>query len=186
VKKKALTVSLKSKRAVFYLPRSSFRQARGFALIEVLVAMMVASIFVAVTMQTIVAAAYFRSRAEQFDEAANWIQEDLETVIKRAGHYETDTFPQAYSSKCNASNPANGLPAGFMQSAEGLGGAEVTVGTKSFGGQTFVLKRSADYATSSDPNLLLKVTYKVMPENGGPVVANTTTEVLPYAVLRCP
>ena len=156
----------------------------GFALVEVLVALLVAAIFIAVTMQTILAAAFFRARAEQFDEGVNWIQDDLETVIKRAGQYETDIFPRAYSSRCNAPNSANGLPAGFIQS--GLGGAVVTVGTKSFGGQTFVLKRTADYATSSDPNLLLKVTYEVLPQNGGEAIASTTTEVLPYAGLRCP
>ena len=149
-----------------------------------LVALLVAAIFIAVTMQTILAAAFFRARAEQFDDAVNWIQDDLETVIKSAGQYETDIFPRAYSARCGASNPANGLPAGFIQS--GLGGAVVTVGTKSFGGQTFLLKRTADYATASNPNLLLKVTYEVLPQNGGNAIATTTTEVLPYAVLRCP
>jgi prepilin-type N-terminal cleavage/methylation domain-containing protein len=179
-----LTICSHSKKPAPF--KISIQQKTGFALIEVLVAMMVASIFVAVTMQTIVAAAFFRARAEQFDEAVNWIQDDLESVIKRAGQYETDVFPRSYSSKCNAPNSANGLPAGFIQDAAGLGGAEVTVGTKSFGGQTFVLKRSADYAASSDPNLLLRVTYEVIPEGGGQAVATTTTEVLPYAVLRCP
>jgi prepilin-type N-terminal cleavage/methylation domain-containing protein len=162
------------------------RQKTGFALIEVLVAIMVSSIFVAITMQAIVAAAFFRSRAEQFDEGVNWIQEDLESVIKRAGQYETDIFPRAYSSKCDAVDNANGLPAGFISDAAGLGGAEVTVGTKSFGGKSFVLRRSANYEESSDPKLLLKLSYEVVPEGGGKAIATTTTEVMPYAVLKCP
>jgi prepilin-type N-terminal cleavage/methylation domain-containing protein len=162
------------------------KQVKGFALIEVLVAIMVSSIFVAITMQAIVAAAFFRSRAEQFDEGANWIQEDLESVIQRAGQYETDIFPRAYSSRCDAVNNAGGLPAGFINDAAGLGGAEVTVGTKSFGGKSFELKRSANYEGSSDPKLLLKVAYEVVPEGGGKAIATTTTEVMPYAVLRCP
>lgn len=178
-----LALSSKLARSV---SKHSSKQTQGLALIEVLVAMLVASIFVAVTMQTIVAAAFFRSRAEQFDEASNWIQDDLETVIKRAGQYETDIFPRAYSSRCNAPNSANGLPAGFINDPVGLNGAIVTVGTKSFGGQSFILKRTADYATSSDPNLLLKLTYEVIPAGGGTAVASTTTEVLPNAVLRCP
>jgi prepilin-type N-terminal cleavage/methylation domain-containing protein len=163
------------------------KQAAGFALIEVMVAIMVSSIFVAITMQAIVAAAFFRSRAEQFDEGVNWIQEDLESVIKRAGQYETDIFPRAYSSRCNASSNSDGLPAGFMNdTVAGLGGAEVTVGTKAFGGKSFQLKRSANYERSSDPKLLLKVSYEVVPEGGGKAIATTTTEVLPYAVLKCP
>jgi prepilin-type N-terminal cleavage/methylation domain-containing protein len=162
-------------------------QIKGFSLVEVLVAMMVSCIFVAITMQAIVAAAFFRARAEQFDEGVNWIQEDLESVIKRAGQYETDIFPRAYSSRCNPATNAEGLPAGFMNdTATGLGGAQVTVGTKSFGGKSFELRRSADYQSSSDPKLLLKISYQVVPEGGGKAIATTTTEVLPYAVLRCP
>jgi prepilin-type N-terminal cleavage/methylation domain-containing protein len=161
------------------------KQAVGFTLVEVMVAIMVSSIFVAITMQSIVTAAFFRARAEQFDEAVNWIQEDLESVIKRAGRYETDTFPRPFSSRCDAVNVADALPAGFISDAAGLGGAVVTVGTKSFGGKSFELKRTADYATSSDPRVLLKVLYEVVPVGGGVAIATTTTEVLPYAVLRC-
>jgi prepilin-type N-terminal cleavage/methylation domain-containing protein len=161
-------------------------QAAGFTLVEVIVAIMVSSIFIAITMQTIMTAAFFRSRAEQFDEAVNWIQEDLESVIKRAGQYESETFPNAYSLRCNAASAADGLPAGFISDAAGLGGAVVTVGTKSFGGKSFELQRSANYATSSDPKLLLSVFYEVIPVGGGTAIATTTTEVLPYAVLKCP
>jgi prepilin-type N-terminal cleavage/methylation domain-containing protein len=184
-----LAISSRAQRAI--LPKIGIKgtrkQATGFSLVEVLVAIMVSSIFVAITMQAIVAAAFFRARAEQFDEGVNWIQEDLESVIKRAGQYETDIFPRAYSSRCNAATNAEGLPAGFMNdTATGLGGAQVTVGTKSFGGKSFELRRSADYERSSDPKLLLKISYEVIPEGGGKAIATTTTEVLPYAVLRCP
>ena len=165
--------------------RRARKQLLGFTLVEVMVALMVSSIFVAITMQTIMAAAFFRARAEQFDEAVNWIQEDLESVIKRAGRYEADTFPRPYSSRCDAVNVADALPAGFISDAAGLGGAVVTVGTKSFGGKSFELKRTADYANSSDPRLLLKVFYEVIPVGGGIAIATTTTEVLSYAVLRC-
>jgi prepilin-type N-terminal cleavage/methylation domain-containing protein len=179
--------------AISFRPKSTVssksgakKQAAGFTLVEVIVAIMVASIFIAITMQTIMAAAFFRSRAEQFDEAVNWIQEDLESVIKRSGQYESETFPRAYSSRCDAANAAGGLPAGFIDDVAGLGGAVVTVGTKSFGGKSFELKRTADYATSPDPKLLLKVFYEVIPVGGGAAIATTTTEVLPYAVLKCP
>jgi prepilin-type N-terminal cleavage/methylation domain-containing protein len=168
------------------LPKSNARaQQSGFTLVEVLVALLVSSIFVAITMQSIVTAALLRAKAEQFDETVNWIQEDLELVIKRAGQYESDTFPSPFSSRCNAVNVADALPAGFISDTAGLGGAVVTVGTKSFGGKSFELKRTADYATSSDPRVLLKIFYEVIPVEGGSAIATTTTEVLPYAVLRC-
>lgn len=166
--------------------KAALQKAAGFTLIEVLVAIIVSSIFVAITMQSIVAAAFFRARAEQFDEGVNWIQEDLELVIKRAGQYETDVFPRAYSAKCGAANSADALPAGFMNDKAGLGGAQVTVGTRVFGGETFELRRTASYTDSSDPKLLLRVSYAVVPKGGGKAIASTTTEVLPYAILRCP
>jgi prepilin-type N-terminal cleavage/methylation domain-containing protein len=161
------------------------RPSKGFTLVEVMVALMVAAIFVAVTMQALVSAAFFRARAEQFDEAANWIQEDLEAVINRAGQYEMSAMP--YSTRCviPPTSAVNGVAAGFLSDATGLGGTSTALGPKSFGGKSFTLLRTATTATA-DPYRLLQLTYTVTPEEGGPAVATITTEVIPYAVLKCP
>lgn len=53
---------------------------QGFALVEVLVAILITTLFVAVSMQAMVIAAVFKSRAQEFTEATTWIQEDLENV----------------------------------------------------------------------------------------------------------
>jgi prepilin-type N-terminal cleavage/methylation domain-containing protein len=52
----------------------------GFTLVEVLVAILIATIFVTVTMQMMVMATIFKVRAQEYAEATNWIQQDLENV----------------------------------------------------------------------------------------------------------
>lgn len=168
-----------------YLARLSTRSIQGFTLVEVLVAMMVGSIFAAIAMQSIVSAAFFRSRGEQYDEATNWVQEDLEEVINHAGQYEMNATP---SVKCVfAPTPAaNGMAAGFLNDATlGLGGASASFGPKQFGGKSYMLNRTAVTATA-DPYRLVQLTYTVTPQGGGPAIATVTTEVIPYAVLKCP
>ena len=69
------------------LPTKKFTQ-KGFTLIEVLVSMMIVVMFTAIGMNLIVIAAIFKARAEQYDRAVVWIQEDLEQTIAIAQKYE--------------------------------------------------------------------------------------------------
>jgi type II secretory pathway pseudopilin PulG len=157
----------------------------GFALIEVLVALMVTMIFVSVTMQMFVSAAFFRARADQYNQAMNWIQEDFETAFSKAGQYEADATP--YSSKCAAQTPADGFAAGFLADvANGLGGTTVTLGPRSFGGKSFVLRRTGNYANTVDPYKLLSLDYRVTVEGGTEDVAQVKTEIALYAAFKCP
>jgi len=157
----------------------------GFSLVEVLVAMMVTMIFVAIMLQMFVAAAFFRSKGVQYNQAFNWIQEDYELVFKRASEYEANVEPA--STFCAATTPANGLAANFLNdTAVGLGGATVNLGPKTFGGQSFQLTRVGDYASSANPYKLLKLTYTVTPTSRGDAIANINTEVAIYAGFKCP
>jgi prepilin-type N-terminal cleavage/methylation domain-containing protein len=161
------------------------RSIQGLTLVETLVAMIVGSIFVAIAMQAAVSAAFFRSRAEQYDEAVNWVQEDLEAVVNRAGQYEMNVTP---STKCvfAPASAASGMAAGFLNDATlGLGGASASFGPKEFGGKSYMLNRTAATA-AADPYRLVQLTYTVTPQDGGSAVATVTTEVIPYAVLKCP
>lgn len=60
---------------------------QGFTLIEVLIAIVIATIFVAVTMQVMALATAFRVRAQEYAEATAWIQEDLEKVKFEASQF---------------------------------------------------------------------------------------------------
>jgi len=156
-------------------------QDQGFTLFEVLISILIVTIFIAVASQALLLAAIFKSRAEQRNEAATWIQKDLENVKNQAKEYENNTFP--YSIKCSAATSADGFAAGFLSS---IGGTPATDGPRTLGGRNFVLNRTADYATSSDPFKLLKLEYSVSPQDGGSAIATLSTEVIPDASLKCP
>lgn len=157
----------------------------GFTLIEVLVAMIVAAVFVSMTMQAIVTSAAFRVVATQYDEAVSWIQEDLETVVNQAAQYEITTQP--YSSQCLAALSSDGLAAGFLSdNITGLGGSSTTIGPRALGGKYYTLTRTANYTNSSDPYRLLNVTYQVTAQGESKPIATVNTEVIPHAVFKCP
>lgn len=165
--------------------QSCLQENLGFTLIEVLVAMIVAAVFVSMTMQAIVTAAAFRVVATQYDEAVSWIQEDLETVVNQAAHYETAAQP--YSSRCLATLSSDGLAAGFLNdTVAGLGEATATIGPRALGGKYYTLTRTANYADSSDPYRLLNVTYQVTAQGENKPIATVNTEVIPHAVFKCP
>lgn len=56
------------------------QQEQGFTLVEVLVSILIATLFTAVAMQGMVIATVFKAVAKQHAEATTWIQEDLENV----------------------------------------------------------------------------------------------------------
>jgi prepilin-type N-terminal cleavage/methylation domain-containing protein len=185
--------SLHPRLAHLFLLRLSFQ--KGFSLLEVMVALAVAMIFVTVTLQMFVSAAFLRSKGDQYDQAYNWIQEDYERVFTKANQYQANAVPA--SELCAATTPAGGLAASFLNDATlGLGGANAIIGQKTFGGHSFTLSRTADYATSPDPYKSLTITYSVTPTNGGNMSASTVsgsnaiaainTEVVIYAGFKCP
>lgn len=67
------------------------QQSQGFTLVEVLVAILITTLFVGVTMQGMVIAAIFKAKAQENAEATTWIQEDLENLKYQAANLR---FPQ--------------------------------------------------------------------------------------------
>jgi prepilin-type N-terminal cleavage/methylation domain-containing protein len=170
--------------ARYFIPKFPTAEA-GFSLIEVLVSLLIISLFIALSMQAFLIAIILKARAEQQDEAANWIQEDLEFVKHQAREYEKNAVP--YSSRCEATNTANGVAAGLLNdSVGGIGGTPKTDGPRILGGIPFVLTRNTDYVNTADPFKLLKITYQVTPQGGGKTIATLSTEIVPDAALKCP
>jgi len=71
------------------------REEQGFTLVEVLVSILIVTVFVGVSMQAMVIAAVFKARAKQHSEATTWIQEDLENVKYRAAQLNYATLGTA-------------------------------------------------------------------------------------------
>ncbi len=165
------------------LPSKKFAQ-QGFTLIEVLVSMLIVVIFMGIGMNLMVIASIFKARAEQYNRAVVWIQEDLESAIAIAKEYEQSATP--YSLKCNATVASSGLAAGLLNDPTGIGGTPKNFGKKMIAGKSFTMTRTADYATSFDPFKLLKLTYTVAPSSGGAAIATISTEVIANAVFKCP
>jgi len=61
---------------------------QGFTLVEVLVAILITTLFISVAMQGIVIAALFKAKAQESNEATTWIQEDLENVKYNAATFK--------------------------------------------------------------------------------------------------
>jgi prepilin-type N-terminal cleavage/methylation domain-containing protein len=77
------------------------KQLQGFTLIEVLIAILIATIFVTVAMQIMTLAAIFKARAQENAEATTWIQEDLEDV-----RFKADSMPFDYRTTLSANATA--------------------------------------------------------------------------------
>lgn len=73
------------------LKPKSLQKNQGFTLVEVLVAILITTLFISAAMQTMVIAAIFKIKAQEFTEATNWIQTDLEEVKYKAANFQ---FPQ--------------------------------------------------------------------------------------------
>jgi prepilin-type N-terminal cleavage/methylation domain-containing protein len=84
-------------------------QDQGFTLVEVLVAILITTVFVAVAMQAVVIAAVFKARAKQFSEATNWIQEDVESVRQRATIVGYTTLSSAPTTNATTTPPTSSL-----------------------------------------------------------------------------
>jgi prepilin-type N-terminal cleavage/methylation domain-containing protein len=148
-------------------PKSQANQ--GFTLTEVLVALLITTLFIATAMQAMVFAAVFRVKAKQNAQAITWIQQDLEAVKYKATEGPTPNQLPYDSTKCGTYGTY--LRDNLPPLSDG--------GTTIIAGKTFTLSRSP-----SPNGNVLQLTYSVVPE-GGSLIANLYTEVLPDAAFKC-
>lgn len=173
------------------------QQEQGFTLVEVLVAILITTLFVAVSMQAMVLAAVFKARAQESAEATTWIQEDLENVKYQASRYKDNT-------ECAPAIINNGYADGFRDSLLKLNNPTNDPANK-IGNQTgsypeifeetsrtkkkFRLRRITNPVDVAPYNRL-EVSYDVSPiistNTFGKSIANFYTEVIPNAAFQCP
>lgn len=86
------------------------QQNQGFTLVEVLVAILITTLFIGVTMQAMVFAAVFKVKAQEYAEATNWIQEDLENVKYQASNLQLLQTTLASTALASASSISINTP----------------------------------------------------------------------------
>ncbi|PSO79589.1 MAG: hypothetical protein BRC41_18770 [Cyanobacteria bacterium QH_9_48_43] len=185
----------------------------GFTLLETLVAMLVATTFVAATMQAMVIAAYSRIRAQETSEATALIQEDLEEVKFIATKERYNPSETELDHRCDANgdndrkfdkNDANrdeGLADGLRDEVleeterdryeitnptdyKTIYSREVESDEIEIG-KNYVLKRTLNIA-DKEPYNVLELEYEVInPQEDEDPVAEMYTEVIPDAAFEC-
>ncbi|HCF30012.1 MAG TPA: hypothetical protein DEV81_23060 [Cyanobacteria bacterium UBA11049] len=118
---------------------------QGFTLVEVLIAILITTIFISIAMQAMVIAAVFKVRARQVAEATTWIQEDLENVRFQAGKLR-------YTQLTN--NPIIGATSLSLSSVTGFAvGDTLRVGTDTTNYTISVIDQNAKTITINSPGL---------------------------------
>lgn len=141
------------------------QQEQGFTLIEVLVSILITTMFVAVAMQLMVIAVLFKTRAKQHSEVTNWIQEDLENVKYQAAKLKSATLTAAAASGNTVLNVS--WVDGFVV------GDTLIVGTDATNNVILSINASA-----SPPTLTLSSALGTDQGQGVAVVANNQCNVL--------
>ena len=134
------------------------QQEQGFTLVEVLVAILITTLFVAVSMQAIVLATVFKTRAQEYAEATTWIQKDLENVKYQASRYKDET-------ECAATKVDDGYADGFRDLLLGVStnGTYSNLSSKTFRTNKVFVTRRTTTPDNTNPYNLLQISYDVLP-----------------------
>ena len=166
----------------------------GFSLSEVLVAILMTTIFVAVAMQGMVVAMLLKSKAFQMAEATRWVQTDVEGIRSNI------TLSQVPLGVNRLRCHPLGIDGGFADLIrDHLAGGNVTgvsdyhitpFSVTSKMGKTFQIARTLTIPQTSDNSegKILGIQYSVSPINGvtlEPAIFQFYTEVMPDAALQC-
>lgn len=156
---------------------------QGFTFIEVLVGILMATVFVLIVTEGIVVATVFRVKAQRQSEALNAIQQDLENIKFEAAKDLTAT------ATCdNATTRTTGYGKALLTA---LVPASVN---SSFTEQTtedLILLKKPHTMTRTltvydqTPFKILQVNYEVSPTEGGSIIATYSTEVIPDEAFEC-
>lgn len=145
---------------------------QGFTMVEVLIAIFIATIFVAVTMQMMAIAAMFKVRAQENAEATTWIQQDLENVKYQAANYQY-TFLTADANSTNVLSVASFENFRDFQAGDTLiVGTDSTNNTINTGGidttnKTITLTTAMDTNWLTDTPLAVTTRCKPATQNAG-------------------
>ncbi|BAU65232.1 hypothetical protein STA3757_26130 [Stanieria sp. NIES-3757] len=161
---------------------------QGFSTLEVMVAILIAAAFLAVSLQTMVVATVFRVKAQEKQVASQLIQEEIENLNSIAINLSSTP------SKCLATNYIDGyahaLRSQYLASTsyQPKPSKRLLNNTE---GKKWGLERTILDGISTAPHRVLRIRYQVKElDNGdnfiGDAIATDYIEVTPNAAFQCP
>ena len=185
----------------------------GFITLEVIISLLIALAFVAVSMQSLVYAMAIKVQAQEKQRANQLIQEDIERLNQLGSTLEEATPPATTTPVCNATTYNEGFAKALWDAVDATGTQTKTLirkidtddGSLDDSGKQLALRRFDISGTtagnnSTAPHRTLKVGYQVWDWNGTNYtasdgtaitaddnpIAETYVEVIPDAALLCP
>jgi hypothetical protein len=179
----------------YHLIARSRAAEAGFTMSEVLVAILITTTFVSVTLQGMVVAMLLKAKALHVSEANQWVQTDIESIRAKINMSQLPMGDN--QSKCHPVSADRGFAALVGDNLVGMAAAASatdrnlpTLVATSKTGKTFQIVR-----TLSIPNTvenarfkILGIQYLVIPSMGTNLEApifQSYTEVMPDAALQC-
>jgi type II secretory pathway pseudopilin PulG len=183
----------------------SSRQESGFTTLEILISLLIALGFVAVSMQSLVYAMAMKVQAQEKQRANELIQEDIERINQLGSTLPTPPV----TTTCNSTTYAGGYAQALWTLIPTTTQTKTIIkkiksdGSVGTGGKQLALRRfhvSSTAANSIAPHRTLKVGYQVWDWNGtnytnktggtlgtgDEPIAETYVEVIPDVALQCP
>lgn len=154
---------------------------QGFTIVEVLIALLIATIFITVAMQMMVFAAIFKVRAQENAAATTWIQEDLENIKFEASQLGLKNVQSMTANDDAATSPLNEADL-------------ITVTAHGFNNGDKIMFAGNGIAGGLQTNKIYYVrdrnidTFKVAETSGGTVIdltSNSTGDLIVVAAANC-
>lgn len=176
-----------------FIDRSTAPEA-GFTLSEVILAILIVTIFVTVALQGMVVAMLLKSKSLQLSEANRWVQMDVESIRSQITATQLSFGTNQHLCRPQATD------LGFADLIrDNLAGGNVTgtadydlapLVTTSVTSKTFQVARKLSIPTTPENAgaKILGIEYTVSPSNGAtvePPILHFYTEVMPDAALQC-
>ena len=170
----------------------------GFAMFEVLIGLLIASTFLAASMQIFILAMIFKVEAQEKEIASQLIQQDIEAVKFAADQFQLNLATNLrfnVDSKCLASNYNDGYAKAVFNSLPPIPDNRKLLETQ---GKEFSLERIEQTTGGNAPYKVLRIKYRVSEWKDGNFVYTTDSEreanaiakdyieVIPNAALQCP
>lgn len=157
--------------------RKNFSQEeQGFTLVEVLVAILIITLFVTISMEAMVVAALMKARARQYAEATTWIQQDLENLKQQAAILGSTTLSSSAASGATSLtvNSTLGFFSNYRLQVSGTSGSPTVHNIASISGNTITVTQPLSSTQPAGTTVSVIATGSISPTTN-PIGAATAT-----------